>query len=548
MGGKSSEGRDKYSLLIAATIRRVAAFLALFVTFYAIAADFGWVVVSPLYSATNSLILSSLTIAIAIWIYYHRRSTSNHSMQLALVPFHILGIAMPIFITGYMSPLTVLWSILIALSYILVSRIMMIYSTLMLIAVMMMSLASASYLSWQMIISHMVFTMIIIVMGWFISSLQTINSAEHNDFVKEKAERSSQQNQLMTLINSVNEAIISINAHGTVQLYNAATLNLLDTNESLSGKKLDEVLSTYSETGEPIKLFNELKNSAPSITRQDLELRFADGETMSLDISSSRIRGIDNETQGYILVIRDITRSKSFDEERDEFISVVSHELRTPVTITEGTISNSIMLIEKGAAPSVVAQALSSAHEQTLYLARMINDLSTLSRAERGVGAEKESIDVTDLMHQLYNEYHKKASEKKLHLNLDISPTLGTVEASRLYLEEVLQNFLTNAIKYTQKGTITLTARRQKGTIVFAVTDTGIGISKHEQKKVFEKFYRAEDYRTRETNGTGLGLYVVKKLADKMGISIDLSSRLNHGSTFSFSLPSVVVDKSSSKK
>lgn len=548
MGGKSSAGRDKYSLLIAATIRRVAAFLALFVTFYAIAADFGWVVVSPLYSATNSLILSSLTIAIAIWIYYHRRSTSNHSMQLALVPFHILGIAMPIFITGYMSPLTVLWSILIALSYILVSRIMMIYSTLMLIAVMMMSLASASYLSWQMIISHMVFTMIIIVMGWFISSLQTINSAEHNDFVKEKAERSSQQNQLMTLINSVNEAIISINAHGTVQLYNAATLNLLDTNESLSGKKLDEVLSTYSETGEPIKLFNELKNSAPSITRQDLELRFADGETMSLDISSSRIRGIDNETQGYILVIRDITRSKSFDEERDEFISVVSHELRTPVTITEGTISNSIMLIEKGAAPSVVAQALSSAHEQTLYLARMINDLSTLSRAERGVGAEKESIDVTDLMHQLYNEYHKKASEKKLRLNLDISPTLGTVEASRLYLEEVLQNFLTNAIKYTQKGTITLTARRQKGTIVFAVTDTGIGISKHEQKKVFEKFYRAEDYRTRETNGTGLGLYVVKKLADKMGISIDLSSRLNHGSTFSFSLPSVVVDKSSSKK
>ena len=548
MGGKSSAGRDKYSLLIAATIRRVAAFLALFVTFYAIAAVFGWVVVSPLYSATNSLILSSLTIAIAIWIYYHRRSTSNHSMQLALVPFHILGIAMPIFITGYMSPLTVLWSILIALSYILVSRIMMIYSTLMLIAVMMMSLASASYLSWQMIISHMVFTMIIIVMGWFISSLQTINSAEHNDFVKEKAERSSQQNQLMTLINSVNEAIISINAHGTVQLYNAATLNLLDTNESLSGKKLDEVLSTYSETGEPIKLFNELKNSAPSITRQDLELRFADGETMSLDISSSRIRGMDNETQGYILVIRDITRSKSFDEERDEFISVVSHELRTPVTITEGTISNSIMLIEKGAAPSVVAQALSSAHEQTLYLARMINDLSTLSRAERGVGAEKESIDVTDLMHQLYNEYHKKASEKKLHLNLDISPTLGTVEASRLYLEEVLQNFLTNAIKYTQKGTITLTARRQKGTIVFAVTDTGIGISKHEQKKVFEKFYRAEDYRTRETNGTGLGLYVVKKLADKMGISIDLSSRLNHGSTFSFSLPSVVVDKSSSKK
>ena len=424
----------------------------------------------------------------------------------------------------------------------------MAYSMLMLVAVMIMSLALAPYLSWQLIASHLVFTLIIVVMGWFIASLQTINTAEHNDFVKEKAERSSQQNQLLTLINSVNEAIISINARGNVQLYNAATLSLLDTNESLTGKKIDSVLSTYDESGEPTKLFAELKTGSPSVKRSDLELRLADGEVMSLDISSSRIRGTDNETEGYILVIRDITKSKSFDEERDEFISVVSHELRTPVTITEGTLSNSLMLIQKGASPAVVAESLSTAHDQTLFLARMINDLSTLSRAERGVGAEKELINVTECMQQMYNEYRGKAAEKKLRLNLDLSPSLGSIEVSRLYFEEILQNFLTNAIKYTQKGSVTLSAHRHKTHITFSVTDTGIGISKHEQKKVFEKFYRAEDYRTRETNGTGLGLYVVKKLADKLGISIDVTSKLNHGSTFSFSLPQSDIDKLPSKK
>ena len=548
MGGKSSAGNDKYSLLVAATIRRVAAFLALFITLYAIAADFGWVMVSPLYSTYNSLFISSLTIAIAIWIYYHRKSTSNRSMQLALIPFHALGIAMPMFITGYMSPLTVLWSILIALSYILISRIMMIYSILMLVSVMIMSLATSPNLTWAMIASHLVFTLIIIVMSWFIGSLQTINNAEHIDFVREKAERSSQQNQLMTLINSVNEAIISINARGTIQLYNAATLNLLDTNESLTGKRIDTVLATYDEAGEPVKLFAQLRTGTPSVTREDLKHRFNDGESISLAISSSRIRGDDNSIEGYILVIRDITKAKNFDEERDEFISVVSHELRTPVTITEGTISNSMMLIEKGATPTVVAQSLKAAHEQTLYLARMINDLSTLSRAERGVGAEKEMIDVAALMHQLYGEYAKKATEKKLALNIDLSPTLGSVEASRLYLEEILQNFLTNAIKYTPKGSITLSARRNKDDITFSVTDTGIGISKHEQKKIFDKFYRAEDYRTRETSGTGLGLYVVSKLASKLGITMHVVSKLNHGSTFSFSLPSASIDKPARKQ
>ena len=547
MGGKSSSGRDKYSLLVAAAIRRVSAFLALFVTLYAIAADFGWVVVSPLYSAGSSSLVAGITIAIALWIYFHRNATSNRSLQFMLIPFHVLGIAMPVFITTFMSPLTVLWSVLIALSYILVSRLMMIYSMTLLVAIMALSIAWSEDLSISLIASHAVYTTIIILMGWFIASLQTINSAEHIDFIKEKAERSTQQNQLMTLINSVNEAIISVNARGIVQLYNAATLNLLDTNASLGGRHLDEVLGARAEKGELVKMPAELRDGPPSQQRDDLTHRFADGETINLGISSSRIRGKGNQTEGYILIMRDITRSKSFDEERDEFISVVSHELRTPVTITEGTLSNSLLLIQKGASPSVVSESLTSAHEQTLYLARMINDLSTLSRAERGIGAEKEIIHVGDLMHELYTEYHKKAAEKKLRLDLSLSPTLGDVQASRLYLEEILQNFLTNAIKYTQKGSVTLSAHKRAGRIHFAVTDTGIGISKHEQKKVFDKFYRAEDYRTRETNGTGLGLYVVKKLAGKMDIEIELTSHLNHGSTFGFTLPVEVDNETKSK-
>ncbi|HEU4715655.1 MAG TPA: ATP-binding protein, partial [Candidatus Saccharimonadales bacterium] len=115
----------------------------------------------------------------------------------------------------------------------------------------------------------------------------------------------------------------------------------------------------------------------------------------------------------------------------------------------------------------------------------------------------------------------------------------GEVNTSRLYLKELLQNFVTNAIKYTREGSITMVVKRDGDKITFEVKDTGIGISKSDQAKIFTKFYRSEDYRTRETNGTGLGLYVATKLAKKLGTHIKFKSRLNHGSSFSITIPAV---------
>ena len=160
-----------------------------------------------------------------------------------------------------------------------------------------------------------------------------------------------------------------------------------------------------------------------------------------------------------------------------------------------------------------------------------------MSRAERGVTDEAEVIDVTELGNQLHEEYTPQAAEKGLRLNLDVVGKPGKVNVSRLYLQELLQNFITNAIKYTPEGSVTLRMRRQGKNIVFEVIDTGIGIGKADREKIFNRFYRAEDYRTRETNGTGLGLYISLKLARKLGSEIDVESRLNHGSTFRIILP-----------
>ena len=219
---------------------------------------------------------------------------------------------------------------------------------------------------------------------------------------------------------------------------------------------------------------------------------------------------------------------------------MVSHELRTPIAIAEGSIGNAEIIAEKAGAPDVVKQAFKQSHDQVLFLAEMINDLSTLSRAERGkLNVELEDIDVKSFLEGLVNGYKEQAAAKNLSMSLHVPRGELTLRSGKLYVQEVLQNLITNAIKYTQKGGITVTAKRTKTGVAISVHDTGIGIKKQEQDKVFDKFWRSEDYRTRETSGTGLGLYVTLKLLELLHAEMDLVSQLNNGSTFTVTFPNM---------
>jgi signal transduction histidine kinase len=146
---------------------------------------------------------------------------------------------------------------------------------------------------------------------------------------------------------------------------------------------------------------------------------------------------------------------------------------------------------------------------------------------------------VHDLCVELISNYSPEAKSHGLTLNTDLDPKLELLYSSKLYVREVLQNFITNSLKYTEKGFITIGARPLDRGVEFSVSDTGIGISKSDQERVFDKFFRSGDFRTRKTNGTGLGLYVTMKLARMLHADINLTSELNKGSTFSIYLPNL---------
>ena len=361
---------------------------------------------------------------------------------------------------------------------------------------------------------------------------------------KKKHVRSAEfeRQRLESLINSMADGVVATDDKLKIVLYNAAALGLFDTNESLKGLRLSEVCKLANKKNRSVDFDEFVKKARTQKTSRDLKILYPDESYINLYISVAPIRlGYGkNENQGYIVVLRDITHEKSLEEERDEFISVISHELRTPIAIAEGEVGNAEFLARKSGGTSQITDALKQTHDQILFLSSMINDLSTLARAERNkLSAEPEQINCVELVKELEVDYRHQAEQKHLTLKVNLSPTLEVLNSAKLYVREILQNFITNAIKYTEKGHVIISAHQYENGVEFSVSDSGFGISKGDQEKIFDKFFRSGDYRTRASSGTGLGLYVTKKLANLINAEITLESKLNEGSTFTVKIPNL---------
>jgi len=350
---------------------------------------------------------------------------------------------------------------------------------------------------------------------------------------------SIEHERLTSLINSMADGVITVSEHMNIVLSNGAALNILDVNDTLINKRLQEVFQPYDKNNQPVPIEKLVQDSKIPTSTRDLLLKYPDGSFINLYLSIAPVRlGYGRKGgSGYVLLMRDITHEKSLEEERDEFISVVSHELRTPIAITEGNISNAQFIVKKTGDIEKVKTALQQAHDQVMFLASMVNDLATLSRAERGkLVVEVQSIDVSALLASLSKLYAADAGKKHLKLLTHVAEGVA-LQSSDLYVREILQNFITNALKYTDEGSITISAEAVEKGVKFAITDTGIGISKQDQERVFDKFFRSEDFRTRKASGTGLGLYVTLKLARLIHAEMDVQSELNKGSTFTIFIP-----------
>jgi PAS domain S-box-containing protein len=229
---------------------------------------------------------------------------------------------------------------------------------------------------------------------------------------------------------------------------------------------------------------------------------------------------------------------KSLDLAKDEFVSIASHQLRTPLTALKGYTG---MLLDGDPGPINDKQReyLGEIKDANDRMIGLITALLNVSRVDLGVFiVEPEPTDLTVVAESVLKELLPGSDAKKLHMVTDFEKDLPPLNADPKITRMIFQNLLSNAIKYTPaEGTITLAIKKDTSMMLISVADTGYGIPEDVQKKIFTKMFRADNARTKDPNGTGLGLYIIKATIEQTGGKIWFESKENKGSTFYVSLP-----------
>lgn len=332
------------------------------------------------------------------------------------------------------------------------------------------------------------------------------------------------------LLDRCNAGILILDSNGYVERANLTAHQLFRVPLfSMRGRTLLQV--TLSK--EILNLFRQAQLEDTS-QKGEVRLTGMDGAILIVSISPIPLLPSETLTSRYILVAQDVTELRRLERIRQDFVANVSHELRTPLasiramaeTLQDGAMSD----------PAVADRFLSTIIAEALRLTRISEDLLVLSDAESRM-PEKTAINLTEMIQEVVVRFESQAQKAGVHLEFRAPENL-VVLANPDQMEQVLVNLVDNAIKYTPaEGQVIITGEQGTDSIVVHVRDTGIGIMREHLPRIFERFYRVDKARSRQSGGTGLGLSIVKNIVESHGGLVTVESEYNRGSTFSFSLP-----------
>ena len=245
---------------------------------------------------------------------------------------------------------------------------------------------------------------------------------------------------------------------------------------------------------------------------------------------------------GFICTLQDIKERKRFENEiktserlKTEFMNIAAHELKSPVTPIKGYLD---LIVSDEKSDEKIKKWAKISLRNAERLLRLVDDILDVSRLDNDtMKFEMRKIDQTTLFHEIGEDMTPSIEKKQLAFTKNLASDLPEILGDYLRLNQVLRNLFTNAIKFTDKGSIKLDAYRKDNNIVFEVSDTGIGMRKDEASNVFKKFYQTETSDNRKHEGTGLGLFICKEIIKKHHGDIQVDSTLGKGSRFIVTIP-----------
>ncbi len=363
------------------------------------------------------------------------------------------------------------------------------------------------------------------------------------------------------ILQAIDDGVILIDNQKTIQLFNPAAAAItgwqvdeatgLDYRNVI--KLVDNQKKPYSDTQDPL---SKVFASKAVVRDNNATLLTKTGKSVSLSLSVSPLFDNANQPTGAVGIFRDVSQERDEEQRRAEFISTASHEMRTPVAAIEGylalALNDHVSKIDGKA-----RDFLEKAHMSTEHLGLLFQDLLTSAKAEDGrLSSHAVVVEMGDYLEQLTNDLRFTATKKGLAVEFVLgTPEAALIDASHssgaakvlkpLYytyadpdrMREVITNLFDNAVKYTEKGKISVGLTGNNNIVQLYVRDTGPGIPTDDIPHLFQKFYRVDNSATRTIGGTGLGLFISRKIVELYNGRIWVESELGHGSTFFINLP-----------
>lgn len=348
-----------------------------------------------------------------------------------------------------------------------------------------------------------------------------------------------EQGRLAAIFEHSTEGILTVDSALRIIDFNPAMERLTGWPESeVLGRFYYDVLRPRDRQGNEVGLQGSPIIQAfagQTVMNREMIITARDGQRFEVYVTASCVRSAKGEPMNGILNVRDITREREQEEQRSTFISVISHELQTPIAIIKGyasTLARSDAVLE----PEAMRSRLSAIEEEADRLNKLVGNLLYASRIQAG-GLRME-VAPLDLAHLVEGVAHRlQAKNPDWQVTIDVPSNLPTVMADRDRIEEVLQNLLDNAVKYSpRQRVVTVSCRATGDEVIVSVSDAGMGIPLRDQETIFQRFQRVSDRITQATPGAGLGLYICRAIVEAHGGYIWVESTLHEGSTFSFSL------------
>ena len=368
-------------------------------------------------------------------------------------------------------------------------------------------------------------------------------------------ELSQVASQSEVVINAIGDGVMALDGKGVIQLINPAAQRILGwaKQDALAlGYKsvlilIDKVNKPLDPSVDPVQ---QVLNTNQQVRNNDLTISSKTGKKM---MTSLVVSPVGEMGSGVIIVFRDITKEKAEEREQAEFISTASHEMRTPVASIEGYLGlalnpNTAQIDDKA------RDFIMKAHEAAQHLGRLFQDLLDVSKADdRRLANNPKVVDIVTFTHDILQGFNQKAADKGLRLVFNPIPDDGSRHIAPAYhinldndhVREIIDNLTENAIKYTPAGEVVVDISGTDDKVVVSIKDSGIGIPNEDMPHLFQKFYRVDNVDTREIGGTGLGLYLCRRLAETMGGRIWAESEYKKGSTFFLELPRISSQEAS---